>query len=94
MAVNSPDMMPFAFLFVAPFSPEENLNSCAVWNRSEMNFEVFEERTSWDLMGGEWATSSRFSGNCVYQGVTVSVIVKFPIYGRLGNIALRSKPKK
>ena len=72
---------------------EEKLHSCAVWNRLELNFEVFEERTSWDLMGGEWATSPRFSGNCMYQGVTLSVAVEFPIYGRLGNIALRSKPK-
>lgn len=73
---------------------KEDLYSCVVWERSGMTFSVFEERTEWDLMGGEWATFPRFSGPCQYQGKTISAGAEFYFYGRLNNIALRSKPKK
>lgn len=72
----------------------EDLYSCVVWNRPEMTFGVFEERTAWDLMGGEWATYPRFSGPCQYQSKNISVSAEFPFYGRLNNLALRSRPKK
>ena len=67
---------------------------CIVWSRSNIKFEVFEERTAWDLGGGEWETAVRFSGKCDFMDGEFDAAVEFLFYGRFGNTMLRSKPKE
>lgn len=66
---------------------------CIVWSRSDVQFEVFEERTDWDLGGGEWETATRFSGKCNFMDRELDGVVEFLFYGRFGNSMMRSKPK-
>lgn len=72
----------------------EALKSCAVWERAGLSFEVFEERTSIDLLGGEWATCPRISGQCQYRGSLFPAGVEFSFYGRMNNLPMRSRPKE
>lgn len=68
------------------------LAECAVWERATLSFEVSEQREVWDLMGGEWSTSPRFSGPCQYQGSLLDAAFEVPFAGRFGNLPLRTRP--
>ncbi len=72
---------------------DDELSHCAVWGRDKMSFRVFEERTSWDLFGGEWATFPEFSGRCDYMGEAYDVALTFPFYGKFKG-ALKARPKQ
>jgi hypothetical protein len=65
---------------------------CAVWDRTTVSFEVFEQRDAFDLLGGEWSTSPRFSGPCRYRGNIMEAAFEVPFGGRFANLPFRSKP--